>query len=94
MPLDETLKQVLESYPHLPEQLTPELIVDIRKARLEAMLNVDKRPSRTYWEDRVIYGPNGSIPIRMYIPKRSIQPLPAIVFFHGGGWTLGSDRNV
>ena len=25
----------------------------------------------------------------MYIPKSSIHPLPAIVFFHGGGWTLG-----
>ena len=30
-----------------------------------------------------------SIPIRMYIPKSSVHPLPAIVFFHGGGWTLG-----
>ncbi|MEV4991650.1 alpha/beta hydrolase [Pseudarthrobacter sp. LMD1-1-1.1] len=29
------------------------------------------------------------IPIRYYRPVQGDQPLPAIVYFHGGGWVLG-----
>lgn len=89
MSLDETLKQILKNLPQLPEQLTPELIIEIRKARLQAVLDVDMRPPIYRLEDRLIHGSDGEIPIRMYTPKSSNKPLPAVVFFHGGGWTLG-----
>jgi len=40
-------------------------------------------------EDRSIPGPQGQIPIRIYTPegsgKRSV-----VVFYHGGGWVIGS----
>lgn len=39
-------------------------------------------------EDREIPGPNGSIPIRIYKPIAS-ESLPALVFYHGGGWVIG-----
>ncbi|HEY4024891.1 MAG TPA: alpha/beta hydrolase [Candidatus Dormibacteraeota bacterium] len=44
-------------------------------------------------EDRVIPGPGGDIPVRVYRPVQpagSDGPLPLVVFFHGGGWTIGS----
>jgi acetyl esterase/lipase len=31
----------------------------------------------------------GSVPVRVYAPSAD-QPLPALVFFHGGGWVKGS----
>lgn len=34
-------------------------------------------------------GPAGGIPIRIYTPDGS-APFPVLVFFHGGGWVLGS----
>lgn len=36
-------------------------------------------------------GPAGAIPLRLYRPKGSAagQVLPALVFFHGGGWVIG-----
>lgn len=36
-------------------------------------------------------GPHGPIPIRGYRPKGSTagQSLPALVYYHGGGWTIG-----
>lgn len=40
-------------------------------------------------EDREIPGPLGSIPIRIYTP-RGDGPFPVLVFFHGGGWVVGS----
>ena len=34
-------------------------------------------------------GPAGDVPIRVYTPDAS-RPLPGLVYFHGGGWILGS----
>jgi acetyl esterase len=36
-----------------------------------------------------IPGRGGSIPARMYRP-REFEPLPVVVYFHGGGWTTGN----
>ena len=35
-------------------------------------------------------GPEGPIPVRIYWPRESDEPMPALVWYHGGGWTIGS----
>lgn len=40
-------------------------------------------------EDIVIPGPGGPLPARAYRPSRE-PGLPALVFFHGGGWVVGN----
>jgi acetyl esterase len=40
-------------------------------------------------EDTVIAGPGGDLGIRIYSPG-SPTPVPALVYFHGGGWVMGS----
>ncbi|MEN3362318.1 MAG: acetyl esterase, partial [Mycobacteriales bacterium] len=40
-------------------------------------------------EDRTIPGPGGPLPIRVYRPARP-GPLPALLYFFGGGWVLGT----
>jgi acetyl esterase len=39
--------------------------------------------------DRLIPGPAGELPIRIYSPVPD-EPLPVLVYFFGGGWTLGT----
>jgi acetyl esterase len=39
--------------------------------------------------DQSIDGPGGSIPIRVYVPDGK-GPFPVIVYFHGGGFSIGS----
>ncbi|MGW1492018.1 aminotransferase class I/II-fold pyridoxal phosphate-dependent enzyme [Streptomyces sp. NPDC002402] len=39
--------------------------------------------------DESIPGPGGALPVRIYRPA-SEGPLPVLVYFFGGGWTLGS----
>ena len=45
-------------------------------------------------ESRAVPGPAGApdIPVRVYRPdpERSPGPWPTVVFFHGGGWVIGS----
>jgi acetyl esterase len=39
--------------------------------------------------DAVAPGPNGDVPIRIYVPGTS-GPYPAVVLYHGGGFVFGS----
>src|SRR5690349_18135733 len=39
-------------------------------------------------EDRSLPGPAGPIPVRVYRPGD--KPAPVLLYFHGGGWVLGS----
>jgi acetyl esterase len=38
-------------------------------------------------EDRVVPGPAGDIPVRVYRPDAD-GPLPVVAYFHGGGWVF------
>jgi acetyl esterase len=38
--------------------------------------------------DRTFTGPGGELPVRVYRPSAD-RPLPTLVYFFGGGWTLG-----
>lgn len=67
---------------------TPEGRVVAREAlaRDWALLTKVTAPMRTV-EDRQIAGKRGQIPIRIYIPQsKDPNPLPILVYFHGGGW--------
>lgn len=39
-------------------------------------------------EDHAIAGPQGEVPIRIYRPSEKV--LPIVLYFHGGGWVIGS----
>jgi acetyl esterase/lipase len=42
-------------------------------------------------EDRVIPGPGGPLPVRVYTPLGATEDLlPGLIFFHGGGFVAGS----
>lgn len=34
-------------------------------------------------------GPGGDVPVRVYVPEAA-GALPLVVFFHGGGWVMGT----
>ncbi len=40
-------------------------------------------------ENRTLPGPAGEIPARIYTPEGA-GPFPVLVYFHGGGWTIGT----
>lgn len=40
-------------------------------------------------DDHLIPGPGGPLPIRIYTPL-GVGPFPVIVYYHGGGWVIGT----
>ena len=41
-------------------------------------------------QDFTVPGPAGRLPVRLYKPEGSGSTPPLVVFFHGGGWVIGS----
>ncbi|MEL6526616.1 MAG: hypothetical protein AAFQ07_13000, partial [Chloroflexota bacterium] len=40
--------------------------------------------------DRTIPAEYGEVPLRIYTPETDVHPLPAMLFFHWGGFMLGN----
>ena len=67
----------------------PTTVADVRKAYL-FYPKLSGAPEHVFRvEDRLIPGPGGSIPARVYTPN-STGGLPLLIFFHGGGFVAGS----
>lgn len=63
---------------------------DVRAARAElARATEGTGPAVALQEDRVIPGPGGEVPVRVFIPEG--EPAGAYLHIHGGGWVLGSE---
>lgn len=86
-PIDAILQKVLEV---VPFQLTDEGGVEEARRRLRELprrqLHDELRVADTH-----IDGPAGPIPVRVYWPEADAgpDPLPVVMYFHGGGFALG-----
>jgi acetyl esterase len=54
---------------------------------LAALPKLDEPVGRV--DERMVAGPHGVIPVRVYSPAGS-GPWPMLLFVHGGGWVMGS----
>ncbi|GKZ13334.1 alpha/beta hydrolase [Haladaptatus sp. T7] len=52
------------------------------------VFTADDRAQVAFVRNLSIPGPRGKIPIRVYRPD--VRDAPVVVFYHGGGWTLGT----
>ena len=89
MPLDPQAKAIIEERARLGapalNTLTP------KEARANAATRpVSSGPNVGRVENRTISGPAGEIPVRIYTPAVGAGPFPAFVYFHGGGWVIGT----
>lgn len=76
------------------EQMTPQELRADRAAQADAMAALAgpiQQVARV--EDRTIPGPAQPIPIRVYWPETT-KHLPALVYFHGGGFVIGNLDSV
>lgn len=50
----------------------------------------DPAPTVPRVSDRTIPGPEGEIPVRIVWPRLTSEPLPVLVYLHGGGYVIGN----
>lgn len=90
MPLDpqtRVLLQQMEKANLTPyEAMTPQ---ESRRQMAVGSCFMERPPEVFSWEDREIPGPASQLRIRLYKPAAE-DTLPVVVFFHGGGWIMGS----
>jgi acetyl esterase len=89
MPLDPQAKALIELIDGtgsftLSAETEPQQLRD-----LYAALTVPVSIAVERVEDRTILGPAGEIPVRIYRPAGQV-PKPVIVYYHGGGWVIGT----
>lgn len=90
MPLDPEARDFLERLAQAKlapyESQTPQ---DARRQLALLCCLRERTPKLAGCEERSIRGLPAEVRVRVYRPSVD-RPLPAVVFFHGGGWTMGS----
>ena len=89
MPLDPECRMLMDQ---LQGTMRPfhEMSVAEARAAIGALADAAGTPEPVaHVEDRTVPGPAGEIPVRVYRPE-GVEALPVLVYFHGGGWVIGS----
>ena len=66
---------------------------DARSVLVRAQSIPVGKPSAQIEDITFPVGPTGSVPIRVIRPAGTVELLPVVMYFHGGGWVLG-DRDT
>lgn len=77
----------------LNDQKGPPIYKLSPKEARQVLENLQAKPVETpavQIENKTIPGPKGDLTIQITRPKQSTGKLPALMFFHGAGWVLGS----
>jgi acetyl esterase/lipase len=90
MPLDPQAKAVLDQMTTAAAPPLHSLPVPDARALMAALAGMSGTSTVPIAkvENRVVPGPHGTIPVRVYTPQGR-APFPLLVYFHGGGWVLG-----
>lgn len=89
MPLHPEFETLLAQLAQAGGQPLNELAVEDARAFIIALQPAAPDLTVGALENRVIPGPAGDIPLRIYSP-RGDGPFPVLVNFHGGGWVIGN----
>ena len=89
MPLDPQAQMVLDQLRAINVVQFSDLGLEGARKLLDDLAEATPGPQVEAVRDRTIPGPAGEIPVRVYCPAAP-GPLPVVVFFHGGGFVLGT----
>jgi acetyl esterase len=89
MPLDPQVASYLARAAALQLRPYSELTAPEARSQSEAQRAATAVEPVARVEDIIVSTADGPLTVRLYAPASS-EPLPALVFFHGGGWVIGS----
>lgn len=86
--LDDDVARLLDALASVEAPALGERTPEQARVNYDSAPKPDPDPVRRV-EDRVVAGPVGDVPVRLYADS-SESGLPIVVFCHGGGWVLSS----
>src|SRR5213083_1607940 len=89
MPLDPEAKMLLEQMTAVVRPFDELSVEEARAAIVTLSAAAGEGEAIARVETRTVPGPRGEIPVRVYTPE-GCAPFPVLVYFHGGGWVIGS----
>jgi acetyl esterase len=88
--LEPTTSRLLEAIAAMGAPPLYELTPAEARDALFAVQRVDvEAPPTTVEAETLEVGPTGSVRIHIVRPEGAVQPLPVVLYFHGGGWVIG-----
>ena len=94
MALDPAIQKLLDLVYAADNAPLHSLAPDVARAQYDETYSIFDmpKPEVASAEERKIPGPGGEIPLRIYRPHgaNASEILPVLVYFHGGGWLIGS----
>ncbi|HEY9524730.1 MAG TPA: alpha/beta hydrolase fold domain-containing protein, partial [Thermopolyspora sp.] len=91
MPLHPVAKRMLEDSAASGRPNAHLLPVEVARDNFESDLSGLAKPGIAETRDLPIPARDGhDLPARLYLPEAGRTDLPLVVYFHGGGWLLGS----
>jgi len=91
MPLDPQVRTFLEELALQEQTPLEELSPPQARRQMEAASQLLGEVDRVHAvQDERIPGPSGEVPIRIYRPRAENGSQAAVLYFHGGGWVVGS----
>jgi acetyl esterase len=89
MPLDPEVAEFLAACAREPAPSPRDAgLAAARSQMVEASVGLGPFPEMAETRDLTIPGPHGAIPLRIYRPQKAHGGI--LMYFHGGGWVLGS----
>ena len=90
MPLNPQVEALLAMFAAMPAWDYSTLTAPALRAVNDNPMAFGAPPAVARAEDLTLDLPGRSLPARLYVPEGAASPAPLVVFYHGGGWVIGT----
>ncbi len=89
MPVDPSFQPILDAIASMGDAGLESMSPAEARVMAKDLAIIDGDPTSVAGvQDRILPGPNGDLPVRIYTPEGD-GPFGVLLWFHGGGWVIG-----
>ena len=90
MPVNPQIQAVLDMFAAAPPVDYATITAPALRAMNDQPMAFGEPPAVARVEDLELVLPGRTLPARLYVPEGTGDPAPLVVFYHGGGWVIGT----